>query len=133
MDQKQAIRIVKKYANVINKKFSPQKVILFGSYAKGNYKEWSDIDVAVIVDKIEGDYLELESELWGYTRDIDTIIEPILLEEANDSSGFVEDILKHGIVIYDKNKHGVEYNEVDDDILMTKVSENEEGQINKRI
>jgi len=33
-------------------------VILYGSYARGHAKKSSDIDVAVVVDKFQGDYLK---------------------------------------------------------------------------
>ena len=30
------------------------QAVLFGSYAKGNYSEWSDIDLAVVSKAFEG-------------------------------------------------------------------------------
>ena len=31
-------------------------MIMFGSYARGSQREGSDVDVAIIVDEIQGDY-----------------------------------------------------------------------------
>lgn len=77
--------------------------MLFGSYVRGNWHEESDIDVAIIVEKIEGDYLKTSARLHGLAWPIDYRIEPHLLESGNDPSGFLEHILKHGIVVYDRD------------------------------
>ena len=70
------------------------------SYARGTAGEDSDIDVAVVLDSIEEDLLMLEARLYRLRRDIDERIEPILLEEKDDKSGFLEEILKTGEIIY---------------------------------
>jgi len=75
-------------------------VILFGSYAKGTQTETSDIDVAVVVDRIEGDFLDTEARLYRIRRDIDDRIEPVLLEKDADKSGLLESIMKTGKVVY---------------------------------
>lgn len=57
--------------------FPIKKVLLFGSWAKGNPREWSDIDVAVVVD--EKDHLkriDIGSALFHYAFEIDPRIEP---------------------------------------------------------
>ncbi len=90
---------VKKYAELVRTEFPVRDIILYGSYAKHIYREDSDIDVAVVVDEIKGDFLETVTELYKLTRDIDDRIEPILLDSANDNSGFLEQILSEGIVL----------------------------------
>ena len=47
MDKEQVIDLVKKYTDVLLKYFNVKKVVLYGSYARGDQNEWSDIDVAV--------------------------------------------------------------------------------------
>jgi uncharacterized protein len=71
MGKNEAIEKVKKYADTIISEFNPNMIVLFGSYAKGTEKENSDIDVAVIVDKIEGDYLDILFRLYKMRRNID--------------------------------------------------------------
>jgi predicted nucleotidyltransferase len=44
--------------------------MLFGSYAKGNARDESDIDVAVIFDGFTGDWLDAAARLWRLTEDI---------------------------------------------------------------
>lgn len=100
MDKTTVIECVKKMTDLIRLSFPVKKVILFGSYAKGNARKDSDIDVAVVIDEIQGDYLALEARLFQLRRDINTRIEPVLLEVQNDHSGFLEEILKTGEIIY---------------------------------
>jgi uncharacterized protein len=100
MDNKEAVEKVKKYADTIIEEFSPSMVVLFGSYAKGTQKEYSDIDVAVIVNEIKGDYLETLSKLYKMRRRIDVRIEPHILESGNDDSGMLQEILSTGSILY---------------------------------
>lgn len=100
MDKSQALEKAIEYAALVSEKIKPQKIILYGSYVKGNWKEESDIDIAVIVNAIEGDFLDMEAMLYKLRRNIDDRIEPILLEEDNDESGFLNEILEHGQIIY---------------------------------
>jgi predicted nucleotidyltransferase len=104
MDKKTAIKIVKKYSNTVRKHFQVEAVILFGSYSKNKQREESDIDVAVIVKKLDKDYLTSSALLFKLTRDIDLSIEPILfLKGRPDPSGFLDELLKTGIIIYKAN------------------------------
>ncbi len=100
MDKKEIDRKLKKYISLVKKEYSPRKIVLYGSYARGNYTENSDIDVAVIVEEIKGDFLELITRLYKLRRNIDTKIEPVLLEENKDCSRFLESILEYGKVLY---------------------------------
>jgi predicted nucleotidyltransferase len=100
MDKSAVIDKVRQYASVVCSCFPVQKVILFGSHAKGNAGEHSDIDVAVIVDKVD-DLIESEFTLYKLRRDIDAGIEPVLFEASSDDpSGFLAEIERTGEVIY---------------------------------
>ena len=79
--------------------FQVEDIYLFGSFAKGTYSEHSDIDVAVVVDHIEGDYFAVNPLLWKIRRRIDDRIEPILIEKDVDEADFLSDIRKNGIRI----------------------------------
>ncbi|MDR3288987.1 MAG: nucleotidyltransferase domain-containing protein [Peptococcaceae bacterium] len=91
---------VERYADLVAKELAPAAVVLYGSYAKGNAHEDSDIDVAVIFDGFQGDWLKTSSSLWRLRRGISFDIEPILLDSTQDKSGFVASIFKTGQVIY---------------------------------
>jgi len=103
MDKEAAVERVREYAEALLRQNIPlSKVILFGSHATGSAGEDSDIDVAVVISHIEGDWLQFSARLFRLTRDIDLRIEPIALEETGDRSGFLAHILKTGEVIYSK-------------------------------
>jgi predicted nucleotidyltransferase len=101
LDKKTVREIALEYAQEVRKFFNPNAVILFGSYVNGNPNKDSDIDIAVIVSDFQGDWLGATSRLCGIkwnARFID--IEPHLLDDTCDPSGFVESVIKTGEVIY---------------------------------
>jgi len=49
------IETVKRYAEVVRGFMPVKMVILYGSYARGTARPYSDIDVAVVVEKFKGD------------------------------------------------------------------------------
>ena len=75
------------------------EMILFGSYARGNAREDSDVDVAVVVKTLTGDYFSTRPLLWRIRREVDDRIEPVLIEKTHDESGFLSEIMKTGVVI----------------------------------
>ncbi len=99
MDQDEVISKLKEYSILLERHFNLDKVILFGSYAWGNFTENSDIDVAVVVKDVKGDYFSTVPLLWKLRRQIDDRIEPVLFEKDRDESGFLTEIIKHGIKI----------------------------------
>lgn len=100
MDKRAIIKIAKEYAKLVIKNIKPVEIILYGSYAKGTAREDSDIDIAVIVSKLVDDFLDSATTLYRLREEIDDRIEPILLEEASEKSGFLEDVRKTGYRIY---------------------------------
>ena len=54
MDKKTTIRIVGEYINFLKQqKYEIKKAYIFGSYANGSYNEDSDIDIAVVMEKMD--------------------------------------------------------------------------------
>ena len=103
LDKTTVMNAVEQYASIVTKEFTPNAIVLYGSYAKGNPHEDSDIDVAVIFDGFAGDWLEASARLWNLTRQVSTYIEPVLLDSTEDKSGFIGNIFKTGQVIYSAN------------------------------
>lgn len=99
MDKTEVIEKLERYKKLLSKKMVFDKMILFGSYAKGNQKENSDIDVAIVVDKIQGDFFATRPLLWKIRREVDDRIEPVILETTHDDSGFLKEVIKNGISI----------------------------------
>jgi len=100
MDKTAAFGIAKKYAEEVIKEFSPDRIILFGSYAKGNAHENSDIDIAVIFDGFQGDWFRTCTKLSSLTWDISTHIEPVFLDIRSNNSDFLKEVLDTGELIY---------------------------------
>jgi len=100
MDKTTALEHANKYAQLVGNQFGSCRVVLFGSYAKGNWDENSDIDIAVIVKELNGDFLDLSKKLNKLTRNIDNRIEPVLLQINTDKSGFLTTILNTGITLF---------------------------------
>jgi predicted nucleotidyltransferase len=99
MDKSEAITKVKAYRLLLKDYFQLENVYLFGSYANNTNREDSDIDVAVVVKRIEGDYFSINPLLWKLRRQIDDRIEPILIEKDFDDADFLTEIKKYGIEI----------------------------------
>lgn len=99
MDKTEAIINFERNKKLLSKDMLFDKMILFGSFAKGNQRKDSDIDVAIIVDKIQGDYFSTRPLLWRTRREVDDRIEPVILEKNNDESGFLKEVMKNGIPI----------------------------------
>ena len=95
-----AMELVRRYKKVIAPRFDPaMKVMMFGSYAKDCPNEWSDIDVAVIVPKVDRD--NWKDTAVSLNRAVDAVscyIEPILLENGEDSPIFRE-VMRTGVMI----------------------------------
>jgi predicted nucleotidyltransferase len=99
MDKREAISKVKQYSLLLKEHLQFEKVYLFGSYAKNTNREDSDIDVAIVVNRIEGDYFTINPLLWRLRRQVDDRIEPILIEKDFDDADFISEIQKYGIDI----------------------------------
>lgn len=102
VDNKQVYEIINRFIEAIVPEYNPEKIVLYGSYAKGTNHIESDIDIAIIVDEVQGSFLEKEARLYKIRRGIDCNIEPILLESSKDRSGFLEHILSYGEVLFVK-------------------------------
>ena len=102
LDKTTALKYANGYAQLVEKELNPRLIMLYGSFAIGNWNENSDIDIAVIVDNINEDFLDISKKLNKLTRTIDTRIEPVLLQMSDDMSGFLKSILNTGIILYTK-------------------------------
>lgn len=97
MDKREALNIAIKYAKAVKSKYDFVKIILFGSYAKGNFHEDSDIDIAVIL-KDYNNLIDTQVDLMRIRRKIDSRIEPHPFREKDFdiTNPIVNEIIKHG-------------------------------------
>ena len=102
LDKARAKEIATDYSNEVAKTINPDKIILFGSYVNGTPHNESDIDVAVFVHGLDDatwyqTRIILQDLRWNKTF-ID--IEPHLLDESHDPSGFAKHVIETGEIIY---------------------------------
>ena len=101
-------KAVNQVVEQIVKNFKPQKIILFGSYARGNPHPESDLDLLVIIDTPlkEGKLsLEIRRNL-GVMFGLDLIVyKPQHLKDRVEMGDwFLRDILKEGKVLYESRR-----------------------------
>lgn len=73
----QVDRILKQYRRVLSEEgVAVDKMLLFGSHAKGNSHEWSDIDVAVISPDFGRNYFDERVQLIKLAQRASSSIEP---------------------------------------------------------
>ncbi|MGL5545844.1 MAG: nucleotidyltransferase domain-containing protein [Tannerellaceae bacterium] len=79
-----------------------EKVILFGSRAKGNYKPYSDLDIVLCGEDVSS------TVLGNLFMDIDDLLMPykidLLLYNRITNEALKHEIETFGVVIYQKNK-----------------------------
>lgn len=87
----------------IVEQFKPQKIILFGSYARGNPRPESDVDLLVVMETPVTS-LEIRRHL-GVMFGLDLIVySPQRLQERVDMSDwFIRDILREGKLLYESS------------------------------
>lgn len=105
MDKKAVLKIVMDFKNALESAgVRPKRIFLYGSYACGNYRPDSDIDLVVISDDFEGK---------GYWQRIDLLsaaiykvfqpIEAVAMtpKEWETSDSLIVDYAKNGEVVYE--------------------------------
>lgn len=102
MDKNDAIRIGRAYLNKLQEKnIAFNEAWLFGSFAKGNHNENSDIDIAIVLnDSIENSF-ETEINLMVVRKGEETMIEPHPFSSSDFKRNIpmVREIIDHGIRI----------------------------------
>ena len=102
MDKAAVVERVRRYAELVRHDFDVEQVILFGSHVSGTAREGSDIDVAVVVRRLKGNWLSAAARMHKLTRDVDVSIEPVIFQQGRDQSGFLRQILETGEIIYSR-------------------------------
>ena len=74
-------------------------ILRIGSYIDGTPTVDSDIDVAVIFDDFKGDWLETTTLLSRLKRKVNLLIEPHLLGESEDVTGFLAHVRQTGEIL----------------------------------
>ncbi len=103
--------LLKEYIESIKKIYGShvKKVILFGSYARGDFNSESDIDIMILLDISELEAKEYQTKLFDATYDFnmdnDVEINPIAHSEELflkwiDAYPFFNNINRDGVILY---------------------------------
>jgi len=95
------IKKIRQYLNELRKhNITVEKAYLYGSYAnaKGNYHEFSDIDIAIISKDFEGRWFADRDRIVPLRRHIDVRIEPMPYrpEDFTDSDPLAVEVIATG-------------------------------------
>lgn len=108
MGRKKINKEITEYILRLKKAINPKKVILFGSFARGEATEWSDIDILVVANfsKINSDKrFDILYDLHdGLVKEHDIHAYGITPKEFDDVKewSILNDAKKEGIILYQK-------------------------------
>jgi predicted nucleotidyltransferase len=99
MAEAEVLKTAREYAAAVRKMMGTREIFLYGSHVRETATKDSDIDIAVVVDRASGDYLETLAALWRLADEINDEIEPVLLLSTGDTGGFLDTVQRTGISV----------------------------------
>ena len=84
------------------------KVILYGSYARGDYNEESDVDIMVLADVCTEEKLRIETELWHFGWDLGyeyDVVVAVFLKDCETfyrflpAEPFYQNVMRDGVLL----------------------------------
>lgn len=104
MDKREVLEIISQFQKALEDKgIEVNKLILFGSYATGQFREGSDIDVVVISDSFTGKgYWERIDILSDAIYEVFAPVEAVGLtpDEWEKKDSFITDYAVNGEIVY---------------------------------
>jgi predicted nucleotidyltransferase len=102
--QERELKIVEKFKQLISKRVKVHEVRVFGSRARGDASEDSDLDVLVVVDRLDHEIDKFISECaWeaGFPEDIVLVPMSITIDNLKNSplreSVFIRNVYREGV------------------------------------
>lgn len=102
-------KVIEKIVKIISENYSPEKILLFGSYSNGTANEDSDLDLFIIKESNESRInraLEVKKIIRKnkITLPIDFLVfTPKEVESENyGSNSFVHEVINNGILVYER-------------------------------
>jgi len=98
---------IKKINDIIIKNYSPDKIIIFGSYAHGTPTENSDLDILIIKDtrlpRIKRTN-DLRKHFRGLKIPLDILVytHKEINKYKNVKTSFIYDVIKNGRIVYER-------------------------------
>ena len=97
---------IKEVAEAIGRNFTPDKVILFGSYAWGTPGPDSDVDLFVIKDVADTrkESVAISGSIFPRPFPLDVLVyrPSAVRERYQDGHSFIKDVLDNGRVLYER-------------------------------
>ncbi len=97
----------KEIAEIVAKKYKPEKIILFGSVARGEIRKDSDIDLCII-KKTKLPFRKRICKIYDLIDNVDSEhgVEPVIFtpkefKEREETNYFIRNILKDGKILYE--------------------------------
>lgn len=105
LNKEEAIAQIKELVEPIFKKYGVEKAYIFGSYARGDYNEDSDIDIIIVAKNIKSLFIIgmiLESLKQALNKEVDLIEEECFEDEQLEDydQEFYDNIKKERVMIY---------------------------------
>ncbi len=104
--------IIDEFVNGVNEILENRvkKIILYGSYARGDYNKSSDIDIMILTDLTDNEIIEYRDKIWDYAYDIecdnnfDIEISPLVknIDKFNywlEALPFYMNVQKEGVIL----------------------------------
>jgi uncharacterized protein len=100
-------RVIDDLVQAIVNKFSPDRVILFGSYAYGEPQPWSDVDLLVVMDTPQGEGSAIQAVRNSLPRrpfSVDVVVrsQAEIDRRIALDDWFLEEITRKGQVLYER-------------------------------
>lgn len=87
-----------------------KKIILYGSYARGDYRENSDIDIMILTDLTDEEIIKFRDKILDYTYDLewdnnfDIMLSPLIknIDKFNywlEAMPFYMNVQKEGVIL----------------------------------
>ena len=84
------------------------KIILYGSYARGDYRENSDLDIMILTDLSEEEIVDIRTEIWDIASDVgleNGIMISVMLKNIEDYNYWLDtlpfymNVKEEGVII----------------------------------
>lgn len=85
-----------------------KKIILYGSYARGDYEKNSDLDIMILTDLSDEEIVNIRTQIWDIAYDIglkNDIIISALIKNINDYNYWIDtlpfymNVQKEGVIL----------------------------------
>ena len=100
--------VIEQFAKRIAERFQPERVVLFGSYARGDATSDSDVDLLVVMRTDEKPFWQsvkiLQTVACPFATDLIVRTPDDLQRRMEWGDPFVREIVEHGVTLYESRR-----------------------------